>query len=526
VSLVEVAGIAYALFALLVSPIVVMCYGLYRVWQFGRIYVTTFARVLGVPDATTAAPAAGPPRHHTSDGREPAYEQYLFGQAGRDLGLALSRVITRMRPDVAGAAARIMRSEAIGPVIAETLGGKLLGVAFLCGLLVGTVTGALFVAAIAATQIVIALCLIGLGLLAIQALRGVDSGLLRVRGIRMTCPKCYRRISYPSYRCPGCGAWHHDVRPGRYGVLRRRCGCGDQSMPTLLILGSYRMTAFCPYEGCEVKLAKDSGTAAEFMLPIFGGPNVGKTRLMTIIVMNLADNAAGQGITVEFADEATVRRYSELSPAITRGEPTRQTVQELPRAYSLYITPAAGPRRIVHLFDAPGEKFCDSDKLEMLQYHKEAGTYLFVIDPLSIERVWAALPSARREALKPLRGNRSPVYVLEQLILTVRGMGVDLKRTRLAVAVSKADVLAGERANVPEEGSSAIERWLDDMDLDHMVRSMRHTFREVRFFRTTAMLTSGGIPASITELTDWLLAEWATAEPALAESARPIPETR
>ena len=229
------------------------------------------------------------------------------------------------------------------------------------GLILGTLAGLLLLTAATAVQVLIVVAVACLGLSAIFALRVVDSTVLRIRGITMTCPVCYRHISYPSYRCPGCGVLHHDIRPGRYGVLRRHCVCG-RSLPTLLILGSHQLAAFCPFEGCEAPLADQEGTAAELMAAIFGGPNAGKTRLLTVIVMALKDQAAQRGVAVEYADRLTARRVSELTPSVFSNLPTPRTGPDQPRAYSFYVKPADRDRRLVHLFDTAGEKFYESEK--------------------------------------------------------------------------------------------------------------------------------------------------------------------
>ena len=80
------------------------------------------------------------------------------------------------------------------------------------------------------------------------ALRVTDSALLRIKNIRIHCPHCGERVPYPGYLCPGrpqCTNWHRDVRPGRFGIIRRYCLCGKR-MQTLLLFGSAQMTAFCP----------------------------------------------------------------------------------------------------------------------------------------------------------------------------------------------------------------------------------------------------------------------------------------
>ena len=71
-------------------------------------------------------------------------------------------------------------------------------------------------------------------------------------------------------------------------------------------------------------------------------------------------------------------------------------------------------------------------------------------------------------------------------------MRADVKQVRLAVAISKADVLAREKLPAPAPDSASIERWLAEMEQDHLVKSMRQTFGQVRFFHTSAVLSDGG----------------------------------
>src|SRR5437764_8775248 len=151
------------------------------------------------------------------------------------------------------------------------------------GMAVGTALGA----AIAACCALIQLVAVGVSAALVRAagatLRGADSALLRVKNIRMVCPACSERVPYPGYVCPGagCARRHRDVRPGRFGIMRRRCRCGTR-MSTLLLFGSSRMAAFCPY--CGHPLEHRPGEAPETVLPFFGATGAGKTLLLFRII--------------------------------------------------------------------------------------------------------------------------------------------------------------------------------------------------------------------------------------------------
>ena len=49
----------------------------------------------------------------------------------------------------------------------------------------------------------------------------------KLKRAEASCPHCYQVMPRPAYRCPGCSKAHRDLRPGRLGLLARRCDCGD-----------------------------------------------------------------------------------------------------------------------------------------------------------------------------------------------------------------------------------------------------------------------------------------------------------
>lgn len=468
--------------ALLVAPPIILWRGSRQAWRCGRLYVTRLARVLGVPDPSTATQPRLL-RHHAEGSREPAYEQYLYSQAWLDLKRSLTEVLSDGRAEVSGDWSRTVREWISGPWTFSRLWRRLMGLILLAGIGLGTLVAAVFIGITVTVQVVLMAVLAALGIATAKGLRVVDSGLLWFRGIRMHCPNCSRRVSYPSYRCPACDAWHHDIRSGRYGVLRRWCSCGKQSMPTLLVLGSYRMQAYCPHPGCEVQLADASGTAAEFTLPILGATGAGKTRLMTALVMALGENP---GTAVTSADYTTERRLGDLRSAAASNEPTLPTPPGPSRAYSIYVAPKAGGKRLIHLFDTGGGGLSFAD-LDARRYLGVADSFLFVIDPLSV-------------------GKRSPKDVLDLVAQQVHELGKNPRTSRLAVALTKADVPAGDGMPGPEADSACIERWLDESGLDHLTRAMRMLFGDVRYFRTTAVVTEGRVDSSVLRLARWLLA--------------------
>jgi hypothetical protein len=66
-------------------------------------------------------------------------------------------------------------------------------------------------------------------------------------------------------------------------------------------------------------------------------------------------------------------------------------------------------------------------------------------------------------------------------------------------------VLVREKLPAPVPDSASIERWLTEMEQDHLVMSMRRTFGQVRFFHTSAVLSDGGVSPEINDLVGWVL---------------------
>ena len=63
------------------------------------------------------------------------------------------------------------------------------------------------------------------------------------------CMQCFHVTPWPAYQCPACAAWHRDIRPGKLGLILRRCQCGRR-LPTMPLRAAWRLQAICQHEGC------------------------------------------------------------------------------------------------------------------------------------------------------------------------------------------------------------------------------------------------------------------------------------
>jgi hypothetical protein len=365
------------------------------------------------------------------------------------------------------------------------------------GMAIGAAAGALLAAGCALIHLLVVGVSAGFARATGTALRGTDSALLWIKNIRMVCPDCYRRVFYPGYECPNstCSRRHRDVRPGRFGIFRRRC-----AMSTLVLLGSSRMSAFCPHQDCGGSVEYRPGKAREIVLPFFGATGAGKTRLMFSIVTQLQMWTEGGRFKAEFADSITTGELEDAGEVLRTGRATTITSVQDPRANVIRLV-SRKSIRILHLFDAAGELFYQSDRTQPLRYLSQARTFILVIDPLSVAAFWQRLPVERQAELASLRSTApSPDLAYQQTYQQIEAMGVRLRAARLAVVFSRADLTGVPDGDVAEWATG-------ELGLGNLVRSVRQNFRESCFVNTAAVMGKDGVvDGSVAALMRWMLA--------------------
>jgi hypothetical protein len=461
-------------------------------------YIVGLVRVLITRPANLPAPRWFP--KSPADG-EPAELSYFYGPAFADVE-HVATVAFRLAQDLVTKVFRMVQNLLRGWVTPSRHASQWLTVPLAIALAAGTVggiaLGAIAFAEIAVVHIVIAALLFAAMRVVAILLRAIDTGLLRIKHIRMICPHCYERVTYPEYECSGggCTRRHKDVRPGHYGIFRRRCRCGTK-LPTLLMLGSTQLDAYCPHQGCKRSLEHRPGEAQEIVLPFFGAAGAGKTRLMYGLVTLLR---SADGLVAEFADSATTAELSEIKLLLASGRAPTKTTVALPRGQVLRVK-SKGGTRLLQLFDGAGERFYRSESTAELGFLTKARTFVLVIDPLSVDHLWATLPSERRKELAAVRSQApSPELAYQQTHQQMEAMGIRLKKARLAVVFSRADLLE------PLHGQRVGDWAQESLGLGNLVRSVRHQFGEIEFFRTASVLEDGGrLHASILELAQWLV---------------------
>ncbi|MFJ6466545.1 hypothetical protein ACIQM0_37000 [Streptomyces sp. NPDC091387] len=451
------------------------------------------------------------PPYRPQDEAVKAYRNYFYGPALRDLRQLITlegRSYARTVGDSFGA---VTSRQFVAPARHRAFTVPY-GLTLYLGLCAGLVAALpLLGLALVLHALLLALLTGGTRLLA-AALRATDRVALWTKrlGSGMICPHCFERVRYPAYDCPSptCRRRHADIRPGTYGLFRRRCECGRR-MPTLLMLmdRKARLQGYCGHPHCGKPMNVAGGHMPEVVIPLIGGQAAGKTRLMAAMLLSLERAAANGGPAITLADDESDANYAVLREVLWIRGHTRATQKTLPRAHS-FVLGGGRSQRLVHLFDTAGERFVDRDETDALRYAQAARTFVFVLDPMAVKSFWTRLdPSPGPLLDRTLGSTVDPEEVFARSVQAVAAMGAPLRRSRLAVSISKMDLLA-EHGLVPAGPDSDDARtWLvEGLGLHSLVRAMELNFREVRFFRTAAVTDENAhVDGSVARLSDWCL---------------------
>ncbi len=373
----------------------------------------------------------------------------------------------------------------------------------------------------------------------ILALRGQ----MRVREARRretlhtaaACMNCLHVTPWPAYACPGCGRLHHDVLPGDLGTFFRKCGQCHAKFPTLPSRAAWHTTAIC--KRCGRPLPEGAGAVRDIRVPVFGDTAAGKTRFLYASLNSLLLDLDHAHVKYYYLDEPS-RVEAELRlKAIRANEDVPKTTEAPATAISLRLREGRHSD-FIHLFDAAGEQFSKPGNWDFehgkrgtnygsLRFVEDGQALAYVLDPFSVDLI-RDQAAAHDQALvaQVQSAQKDPELSYTEVVNRLRGNGVPIGSQRLAVVVSKADLLRRAGLVVPTK-SDDIADWLAENGVHNLVLAARREFAEVRFFTVASLNGSAsriddpGIPLC------WLLAAYGVRLPARAVAHSrhaPIPE--
>ncbi|HEX6521622.1 MAG TPA: hypothetical protein VF070_16710 [Streptosporangiaceae bacterium] len=497
------AGTVILIGAILAACGVVIVATLATAWFILRVAAQYFAAMLEVidEDMEDAAAAKGSylgliARVERHKDQERTYPEYFFGQVEVDMKGVINATAHRI-------ARAVTDGWASGVGMMEDIPGVVVGAGVCAGTAVGGAGGALLASVVGLIHVIIVIAASVIAAAMAMILRGVDTAMRFLAGVRMTCPVCALAVRpYAAYKCPSCEELHRDVRPGRRGVVGRICKCGDR-LPTLLLFGAYRLTAMCPR--CGARLPARFGKTPEIVVPFFGSVKAGKTQLIYTLVLALEVLVKECGGTVITKSDTRqeLERIGNLLSASGNPGPT------LPRSPEAFVlTVKLGPHeRLIYLFDAAGELHYRDVGLDELRYLDKASTLVYVADPLAAEGIWERLSEGRQDELAEIRSNAAEAELAYELPREqIRRMGGKARLMRLAFVVSKGDVIPDRDALSNHNAVRKLIADSDGLDMGNLVREAERSFGTVGYFATAAVRDEAGSPDdSVTELATWLL---------------------
>ena len=332
--------------------------------------------------------------------------------------------------------------------------------AFLAGASVGAGAVALLVtatgAALAVLATFIALLVLGVLNLATRILR-------HVRRSVACCTHCYHLARVPVFACPGAHPvatesqrMHRRLRPGIQGLWWRRCGCG-RLLPTTAARATRQLKPHCPR--CLKPLYAHAGYASDLRIAVFGAPRAGKSNLLLAAVQAIAAAPSAQvAVVITEPDSVITLRFEK------RRRPA-----------------------VVHLFHPRGVDLLDPERRREMSYLDGASGLIYVLDPFSVPGLRTAIDHLPDRSFPDgTFATDDPTESYHAVVAALRFISVDTRTKRLAVVVTKRDLLSLVDDAAAAPSSPDVLAWIEKQGVDGISFSVENDFRQSRFFLVSA----------------------------------------
>lgn len=414
---------------------------------------------------------------------EPAFQLYVLGQLKSDLGAALDHAwkeMLKFREKCVEFGRRYQEGWTTPFAWGVIAGGYLAPV-------IGAALGMVIAAPI---LLVAGIMIVGAWVL-VGVLRLLEAARRRVRRTAYECPHDHERFPLPVYVCPGCGAEHRQLVPGRWGIFRRECACEQVALPTTVIGGRQKVPQRCP---AGHPMSGLIGFAETLRIALVAGPRAGKTTYLAGAMLEFEEMAAEKQFAVNVLEESS-GAYREVVGGLRHGRlPEKTQISGNPAL----VTEVQGDdrARVLYAYDVAGESYQSSDDVRSLRFLEVPSGLILLVDPFSIPRVaeeHAEELAAAPDAVRP--SPEEPIRVLERMSAALVEGGVDPKEIPVAVVIGKTDAFGigaeidALRASVGEEAPKA---WLEAKGAGNFVRAVQGEFKQARWFACSAL---GRVPS-------------------------------
>jgi len=354
-------------------------------------------------------------------------------------------------------------------------------------------------------QIALLASFFALLLLGFLFITGLDFIYCKYKSIASLCPGCQKKFKNPIYHCSKCGVAHDKLRPGYYGIFRRKCNCGTK-LPTTFFNGREKLKAVCPV--CEHEV-KGGGLHASWSVPVVGGPNSGKTCYINMTIKALEKRAKGNNVEFEYVKNAR-DEYEQNIQGLQKGYLPQKTSDTRLNYYQFYFTPKGETKQQISLCDVAGELFDIKDtsgnSIGSQVGFRYSNAFILIIDPLAIPKYKEEL--AKTTDLKDYRGSAQPI---DEMLSTFTGTlknifhasDKDILNSDVAVVFTKADIpgfsqkigdsAVNKMTTSPDKKArfkvqnELCEKFLKDYEEDNFLKTLRSSFKNIQYFTCSAL---------------------------------------
>lgn len=366
--------------------------------------------------------------------------------------------------------------------------------------------GTIFFLALSAIHLIILTSIFFIIYISFNVFWAVDKIYRFWRSIFVACPVCHFKADLPHYICPNCKQKHTLLIPSSYGILKRRCQCGEL-LATTFFNGRNELPAICSNCKTEIKTRE----AAPICIPIVGGPSVGKTCFLFSAVNGFFKKIAPENAwKIRFLDHYNNQIYNKVLSNFNKGIVPAKSRELTPTAFNFFINSNTwSPDKIMYFYDAQGESIKSSDILVRHKFYDYFHGLIFIIDPFSIPELMADYQiSLKRynQAIKPSDMMLDDAF--DTLIINLE-KNYQLKRDQTikqacAIVINKIDAFdlsdrIGENAakelmkldtsidNIPDAINKLCKDKFIEWGLGHFIRNLDYKFINYRFFTCSAL---------------------------------------
>lgn len=331
--------------------------------------------------------------------------------------------------------------------------------------------------------------------------------------VKTVCPSCYESSELPVYHCSNCHSKHTDLVPGKYGILKRTCQCG-QRLPATYFNGRKDLHASCP-SCCNRDMSHES---TPITIPIIGGSNSGKTSFLLAAVGQLAEYSKSLGVKVRYPNKSLESKvdsyYSNLSAGI-RPEKTNNR-QKSAECVGLKH-PKWHTEKMIYLYDPAGETFENSSDFKKQKYLSYYDASILILDPFSspsirekmnLTKTWNSVDfedifDLFLLELQESYGVKAHEKIKKPIAILINKMDQKLN-FQIGEETMKQISVASDTESVEEITHQQCIDLLSSMGLNNFLRKVDSKFSNYRFFASSSISDQNN---SSGKLLTWLLTE-------------------